>query len=89
LETDRLQLVHDYDDWLDKHWIFKVQHEHPEAQQEPRPGEFEAPHVPHLLDFHDLRFPECMAFWVLMILCFGVGFIPQRQKDEEPEIPAK
>jgi hypothetical protein len=34
------------------------------------------------LDFHDLRFPECMAFWVLMILCFSVGFIPQRQKDE-------
>jgi len=49
----------------------------PEADKWERPPPF-----PHVLDFHDLRFPECLAFWVLMILCFGVGFIPQRQKDE-------
>jgi len=36
-------------------------------------------HVPHLLDFHDLRRPECLAFWSLMAVCFGIGFLPKRQ----------
>lgn len=83
LEKDRRQLVHDYDDWLDNHWIFDVKHEHGEAPpQQPQPGQIvRPPPVPHLLDFHDLRFPECMLFWVLMILCFSVGFIPQRGRE--------
>jgi len=90
LEESRIDLVHKYDDWLKKNWIFPVQHEHEKVPQQPQPGQIvRPPPVPHLLDFHDLRFPECMLFWVLMILCFCVGFIPQRQKDEEPEIPAK
>jgi predicted tellurium resistance membrane protein TerC len=36
--------------------------------------------VPHLLDFHDLRRPECIAFWVLMILCFAYGFVPKKRE---------
>jgi len=35
------------------------------------------PHVPHLLDFHDLRRPECLSFWVTMAFCFSLGFIPR------------
>lgn len=37
------------------------------------------PHVDHLLDFHDLRRPECLAFWTAMAACFGIGFLPRRQ----------
>jgi YkoY family integral membrane protein len=35
--------------------------------------------VPHLLDFHDLRRPECLTFWVLMIACFAYGFVPKKR----------
>ena len=80
LEHSRRGLVHDYDEWLKENWIFNVQHEHapPEGQGDHANGNglIAAPQVPHLLDFHDLRFPECMAFWVLMGLCFAVGFWP-------------
>jgi YkoY family integral membrane protein len=34
----------------------------------------------HLLDFHDLRRPECMSFWLLMLASFLTGFIPPRKK---------
>jgi predicted tellurium resistance membrane protein TerC len=80
LEQSRRDLIHDYDAWLKEYWIFDVQHEHPEAAQEPpKEGEILAPHVPHLLDFHDLRFPECMAFWIVMGVCFAIGFWPVRK----------
>lgn len=36
-------------------------------------------HIPHLLDFHDLRRPECMSFWIIMLLCFCYGFIPGKK----------
>ncbi|HUE75162.1 MAG TPA: hypothetical protein VMP01_30115 [Pirellulaceae bacterium] len=81
LEADRRELVHDYDAWLRENWILDVQHER-EAEHAPEPaaeeheGEIARPHVPHLLDFHDVRFPECMAFWVIMLTCFVIGFMP-------------
>lgn len=37
-------------------------------------------HIPHLLDFHDLRRPECMSFWIIMASCFAYGFIPGKKK---------
>jgi YkoY family integral membrane protein len=37
-------------------------------------------HATHLLDFHNLKRPECMGFWMLMALCFLVGFLPPRKK---------
>jgi YkoY family integral membrane protein len=40
------------------------------------------PHARHLLDFHDLRRPECITFWFLMLTCFLTGFIPPRKKHE-------
>ena len=78
IEDSRRDLVHDYDRWLKANWIFDVQHEHGPAAALPANGNgaIAVLHVPHLLDFHDLRFPECMAFWVLMVLCFVVGFLP-------------
>lgn len=80
LEEDRRQLVHAYDHWLEEHWIFNVQHEHEEPAPQPANGNglIAAPHVPHLLDFHDLRFPECLLFWLLMLICFAIGFVPVR-----------
>ena len=38
---------------------------------------------PHLLDFHDLRRPECITFWLLMLVCFFLGFIPKRGKQKK------
>lgn len=85
LEADRRELIHDYDAWLRENWIFDVQHER-EAERAPEPaaeemhdGEIARPHVPHLLDFHDVRFPECMAFWVIMLTCFVIGFMPAKK----------
>lgn len=90
LEADRRELVHNYDDWLQRNWIFDVQHEHEKAPQPaPQPangkGVIAAPHVPHLLDFHDLRFPECITFWVLMVICFGIGFMPVKGAGQAAE----
>lgn len=46
-----------------------------------QPEQAEAPQPPrHLLDFHNLRRPECMGFWLLMLASFCVGFIPPRKK---------
>jgi hypothetical protein len=85
VEADRRELIHDYDAWLRENWIFNVQHER-EAEHAPAPaaeekheGEIARPHVPHLLDFHDVRFPECMAFWIIMVTCFVIGFMPARK----------
>lgn len=47
------------------------------VSQEGKAKQVAIPHVPHLLDFHDLRRPECLSFWVMMALCFGLGFIPR------------
>ncbi len=37
-------------------------------------------HIPHLLNFHDLRRPECMSFWIIMMGCFAYGFVPGKKK---------
>lgn len=36
-------------------------------------------YVPHLLNFHQLTRPESMLFWMAMLVCFLIGFIPKRQ----------
>ncbi|WP_425614970.1 hypothetical protein NA78x_004854 [Anatilimnocola sp. NA78] len=45
-------------------------------------------HIPHLLDFHDLRRPECMSFWIIMVLCFCYGFIPGKKHGHSEAKPA-
>jgi YkoY family integral membrane protein len=37
-------------------------------------------HEHHRLDFHDWRHPAFWTFWALMIGCFFVGFLPQKDK---------
>jgi hypothetical protein len=50
--------------WLNAHW----------------PWQMSAASVqhPHLLDFHDLRRPECILFWLIMVGTFCVGFLPRK-----------
>ena len=49
------------------------------ADIEARIKEHKEHHIPHLLDFHDLRRPECMSFWIIMALCFSWGFVPGKK----------
>jgi len=41
----------------------------------------------HLLDFHSPSSPAFWVFWILMIACFSVGFIPKRQNAEADDEP--
>jgi len=34
-----------------------------------------------LLDFHSWRRPEFMVFWLLMVNCFCLGFLPKRHAE--------
>ena len=76
LETSRRRCTANYEKWLEEHWIFKI---HPHAP--PPPGDTHP--IYHLLDFHDLRRPEAMAFWTLMLGAFCMGFLPPRKKEGE------
>jgi YkoY family integral membrane protein len=55
-----------YVNWLKDNWIFALSKE-----------SFDHPHV---LDFHDPRRPEFIVFWVVMVVCFLVGFVPRRSQ---------
>jgi len=54
-----------YVDWLKENWIFPLSKESSEH--------------PHILDFHDPRRPEFIAFWAIMVACFAIGFLPQKR----------
>jgi YkoY family integral membrane protein len=60
------QWAEQYAEWLRSHWIW--------SQGAGGHGEH-----PHLLDFHDLRRPEALLFWFLMLAAFGLGFLPRRE----------
>ncbi len=83
LEVGRRAAAERYEQWLDTRWPLTagtMQHaaqEHGEDQ--PKEEKSPVPHVPHLLDFHDLRRPECLAFWIIMAGCFGLGFVPRKE----------
>jgi hypothetical protein len=74
LERSRRECAKHYDKWLEEKWIFKIPVKHPPAN-----GAAPAP-PPHLLDFHDLRRPEAVTFWLCMILALASGFLPPRKK---------
>jgi YkoY family integral membrane protein len=40
---------------------------------------FNSPAHPHRVDFHDWQHPAFWVFWILMIVCFAIGFIPKRK----------
>jgi YkoY family integral membrane protein len=71
-EQRREQWAHDYEHWLKEHWPQGVK-----AHEKPPEG---VPYTPHVLDFHQWRRPEFIAFWTLMLVCFLIGFWPQREK---------
>jgi YkoY family integral membrane protein len=71
-----------YEKWLEENWIITIKpHAEPEGPLH---------QVPHLLDFHNIRRPESIAFWLLMVISFCTGFIPPRKRpgggapDEKP-----
>jgi YkoY family integral membrane protein len=35
---------------------------------------------PHRINFHDIKHPEFWIFWITMLLCFLVGFLPSKEK---------
>ena len=67
-ETARRSWTESYHQWLDTSWFLgRAVEKHVEGIE----------HVPHLLDFHDLRRPECICFWLTMLICFLYGFMPR------------
>jgi hypothetical protein len=61
-----------YEKWLEENWIITIKpHAEPEGPLH---------QVPHLLDFHNIRRPESIAFWLLMVISFCTGFIPPRKR---------
>lgn len=86
IEGRRRGAVASYEAWLDTSWPLtagSMGHEakaHDDAPDTSRKADdkVDVPHVPHLLDFHDLRRPECIAFWGIMAACFGLGFLPRK-----------
>ncbi len=70
VEAMRVRWIEGYEWWLDNRWFFGLVHgeEKSDAIKVAR----------HLLNFHDLRRPECSGFWILMFGCFFYGFLPKR-----------
>lgn len=62
--TGNLEWAKSYLAWLKDNWVFQLPAESYEH--------------PHLIDFHDLRRPECILFWLSMLAAFCVGFLPKR-----------
>lgn len=69
LEQKRVALVHSYEHWLQNTWPLGMG-EHAESVIKK---------APKLLDFHDFRRPECSGFWLVMLGCFGIGFLPKHK----------
>ncbi len=72
LEETRLAYVHAYENWLFHHWPLGFSEHKPTAISR----------AASLLDFHDFRRPECSGFWVVMLGCFFVGFLPKKPQSE-------
>jgi YkoY family integral membrane protein len=70
-ETRRQAWTESYEHWLANSWPLGLAKER--APENPN-----IKHVVHLLDFHTPRRPEFIVFWLLMVLCFCVGFLPRR-----------
>jgi YkoY family integral membrane protein len=45
---------------------------------------FNSSQHPHRLNFHDYHTAPFWIFWILMLLCLAVGFIPQRKRPVSP-----
>lgn len=81
IEDQRREYVHQYEGWLERNWIFppsKWEQAHDAAEA----AGHDPQHTPHLLNFHQLTRPESLLFWGAMALCFLIGFIPKRAKED-------
>ena len=76
VENARLSWVHAYEQWLVNSWPLGMS-EHAAVPEK-------LVKAPALLDFHDFRRPECSGFWIVMMLCFFVGFLPRKVQNETP-----
>ena len=45
---------------------------------------FNSKEHPHRINFHDFSHVEFWAFWIAMIVCFCVGFIPKKKPHDGP-----
>jgi predicted tellurium resistance membrane protein TerC len=43
------------------------------------------PENPHILDFHDPSGIAFWIFWLLMLLCLSIGFVPTSAKSDHPQ----
>jgi hypothetical protein len=73
------QLVETYDQWLNQRWPLT-----PAAFAAKQRAAAAAGHTPHLLDFHAWWRPEFIAFWLLMVVCFLIGFTPVKRHGSLP-----
>ena len=73
IENMRLGFVEGYEKWLVTHWPFGMSAHQPNVGLIVR--------APHLLNFHDFRRPECSGFWIIMMACFFVGFLPRKMQN--------
>lgn len=75
IESHRRALTEGYLNWIDASWFLgRAAEQHIDGIE----------HIPHLLDFHDLRRPECIAFWLTMLACFLYGFMPRNAPPKNP-----
>jgi hypothetical protein len=75
IESHRRALTEGYLNWIDSSWFLgRAAEQHIDGIE----------HIPHLLDFHDLRRPECIAFWLTMLACFLYGFMPRNAPPKNP-----
>jgi YkoY family integral membrane protein len=79
-EKTRQDWATGYEQWLQENWVFKIEPHH-----EPPVGNVRPVH--HVLDFHNIRRPESIAFWVSMLICFCTGFLPPRMKSGKTAAP--
>jgi len=42
---------------------------------------FNSKENPHNIDFHDVAHPEFWVFWVSMLVCLGIGFLPKSKRE--------
>lgn len=45
---------------------------------------FNSAERPHVVDFHNLNRPEFWIFWISMVVCLSVGFLPKRELKNSP-----
>jgi YkoY family integral membrane protein len=83
LETNRREYVFSYEKWLKENWVFGLHGGHEEHAHD------KIPQAPHLLNFHDLRRPECMGFWLIMVGCFALGFSQRKDLPEDAKSAKK